>query len=230
MIKTYISLIVFFSLISNQLLAQSFNGSFDLVVSLEYQNGNKRSDTLSYYFGKEKTALLIHSKRNQPDLRLVFNVKDSTITGLFEQHNKKGGYILPMNLKYWPGMLIALRDYGTGPRTKLKYSGRIKEIQGFTTQEVIAENEEYTANLWVSNTIELTMSSLLAYQSVGSGKDTKELELFDQFGIEGLPLLSHLKSKTDRADVVIRIINISEGDFDEKIFNTDGYSITKIDE
>ena len=38
---------------------------------------------------KEKTALIIHAKGNQPDLRLVFNPADETITGLFEINDKK---------------------------------------------------------------------------------------------------------------------------------------------
>ena len=212
-----------------QLYAQNFIGSFDLLVSPQHSNGKNLGDTLSYYFGKDKTALIIHAKRNQPDLRLVFNPQDSTITGLFEQYGKKGGYILPMNDKYWPGMNVAMRDYGTSPKAELNYSGNSKEIQGFQTHEVLAENDEYTASLWLSKTIELNMSSVLAYQSVGAGKDTKELKLFDQFGVEGLPLEMLLKSKNGHGNLIIRIINISR-DIDEEVFKSEGYSLSKIEE
>ncbi|RFN57929.1 hypothetical protein [Marixanthomonas ophiurae] len=211
-----------------QLYSQKFTGSFDLVVSQQYDNGNQRGDTLSYFFGKDKTALIIHAKRNQPDLRLIFNVQDSTITGLFEHNGIKGGYILPMNDKYWPGMNVAMRDYGTGPRTKLNYTGKTKEIEGYQTREVLAVNGEYTASLWMPEAIELNMGSVLAYQSVGAGKDAKEIELFDQFGVEGLPLEMLLKSKTGRADVIIRVIHISKT-VDENIFSSEGYSISKVD-
>ena len=217
---------IFWSL---QLHSQEFTGSFNLVVSQQYKNGNERSDTLSYLFGKDKTALIIHAKRNQPDLRLVFNPKDSTITGLFEQNGRKGGYILPMNEKYWPGMQVATRDYGTGPRTKLNYTGKTKVIEGYQTREVLAENDEYTANLWLPEAIELNMGSVFAYQSVGAGKDTKELELFDQFGVEGFPLELFLKSKTGRADVVIRVLNISEK-INPSIFSSEGHTLNRIEE
>ncbi len=212
----------------SQLYSQQFTGSFDLVVSQQYENGNERADTLSYFFGKDKTALIIHAKRNQPDLKLIFNPKDATITGLFEQNGRKGGYILPMNEKYWPGMQVATRDYGTGPRTKLNYTGKTKEIEGYQTREVLAENDEYTASLWLPEAIELNMGSVFAYQSVGAGKDTKELELFDQFGVEGLPLELFLKSKIGRADVIIRVINISEA-VDKNMFSSEGYALSKID-
>ncbi|PVW15806.1 hypothetical protein [Marixanthomonas spongiae] len=214
---------------STTIKAQSFTGSFDLIISLHYKNENQRSDTLSYTFGKTKTALVIHTKRNQPDLRLVFNSKDSTITGLFDHKGKKGGYILPMNSTYWPAMDVAMRDYGTGPRTTLNYTGKTKEIEGHQTREVLAENEAYSASLWLPEAIELHMGSVLAYQSVGAGKDTEAVELFDQFGVEGLPLLMHLTSKTGRADVVLRVENLSET-VDPAIFSSEGHSLSRVEQ
>lgn len=218
------SIIALFTIVSS--FAQ-FTGSFNLVVTQHYKNGNETNDTLSYFFGKNKTALIVHTKGNEPDLRLVFSPTDSIITGLFEMNGEKGGYILPMNEKFWPGMQTALRDFGTGPRTKLKYSGDSKTIEGFETREVLTENDEYTARFWMPSEIELNMAAVLAYQSVGAGKSTKEIELMEQFNVEGLPLEMHLKSKSDKADVLVRVINISES-FDESIFSTEGYKLAKV--
>tara|TARA_R110002020_G_scaffold214542_8_gene421605 strand:+ start:1238 stop:1924 length:687 start_codon:yes stop_codon:yes gene_type:complete len=210
------------------LKAQSFIGSFDLVASQINKNGNARNDTLSYFFGADKTALIIHSKRNQPDMRLVFNPQNSTITGLFEMKGKKGGYILPMNEKHWPGMGYALRAYGTGPRKKLNYTGNTKVIEGLVCEEVLAESDEYNANLWVTGEIPLNMSSVLSYQSVGAGKSQKEREQFDQFGVEPLPLKMNLKSKTGKSNVQIKLINLRNF-VNDSIFSSEGYMLSEVE-
>ena len=88
--------------------------------------------------------------------------------------------------------------------------------------------DRYTASLWLPEAIELNMGSVFAYQSVGAGKDIKELELFDQFGVEGLPLELFLKSKIGRADVIIRVINISKA-VDKNMFSSEGYALSKVE-
>jgi hypothetical protein len=208
--------------------SQPFSGSFDLVATQQYQNGNERSDTISYYLGEKMTAIIIHGRRNQPDIRMVFNFPDATITSLFELNDKKGGYILPMNEAYWPGMPQAIREFGTGPRTEQNYTGEIKDIENHSCHEVLAESDDYSATLWVAEDIPLSMTHVLAYQSVGKGKSKKEIELFDQFGVEGLPLLLFLKSKTEKANVAIQLINFSD-DIDATVFSTEGHTLSTVD-
>lgn len=208
--------------------SQNYYGSFNLVATQQYQNGNERSDTISYFFGEKKTAIIIHGRRNQPDMRMVFDFDDATITSLFELNGKKGGYILPMNEAYWPGMPQAIRAFGTEPRSEQNYTGEIKDIEHHSCREVLAESDAYSAMLWVAEDIPLSMTHVLAYQSVGKGKSKKEIELFDQFGIAGLPLHLFLKSKTDKADVTIHLINISD-DFDAVVFSTEGHILSAVD-
>ncbi|MCH2490772.1 MAG: DUF4412 domain-containing protein [Flavobacteriales bacterium] len=215
-------------LTTSSLVAQSFTGSFDLVLEQIRENGNSLGDTLSYYFGKEKTALIIHAKGNQPDLRLVFNPADETITGLFEINDKKGGYELPMNDKYWPGMKYATRPYGTGPRKELQYTGTVKEIQGYTCREVLGKIEEYNARMWVAEDIPLTMTQVLGYQTVGAGESSKEVELFDKFGVEGLPLELYLESTQGKGTIFIQLVNF-EKEFDAAVLSTDGHTFSKVD-
>lgn len=210
------------------LTAQTFVGSFDLVATQQYPNGNVRNDTIGYYFGSEKTAIRMFGRGNDSDMRMVFSPSDSTITTLFEINGKKGGFILPMDEAHWPGMPQAFRAYGIGPRTALNYTGEAQKIEGFTCREVVAENEDYTARLWLAEDIQLSMTHVLSYQSVGKGKSKREIELFEQFGVEGLPLILFLESKTDKADVTIRLINFSET-LEELIFSTEGHSLTKVD-
>ena len=210
------------------LQTQNFVGSFDLVVSHTNSNGTVRGDTISYFFGKEKTALIIHARGKQPDLRLLFNPADSTITGLFEMKGKKGGYILPMDEKNWPGMRTALREYGTGPRKELNYSGDTKEIEGQLAKEIRAESTNYSAVIWMANDIPLNLTSVLAYQSVGAGKDASDIEEFDQFGVEGLPSEVVLKSKIGKGDVMLRVVNLSDA-IDASVFSTEGFILSTID-
>lgn len=207
--------------------AQIFIGSFDLVSTQHYPNGNVRSDTISYYFGKEKTAIVIYGRRNDPDMRMVFSPPDTTITSLYELRGKKGGFILPMDEEHWPGMPQSLRPYGSGPRTELDYTGEEKIIEDFTCREVLAENDDYNAILWLAEDIPLSMTRVLSYQSVGKGKSKKEIELFDQLGVEGLPLELFLKSKKAKADVTIQLINFSET-INDTIFSIIGHKLSKV--
>lgn len=72
-------------------MGQSYTGSFELIATQHSTAGNMRHDTVVYFFGKEKTAMLIHGRRNQPDMRMVFNPADTTITCLFEMNGRKSG-------------------------------------------------------------------------------------------------------------------------------------------
>lgn len=224
---THFLLIVLFLPIST-LTAQTFTGSFDLIATQNYPNNNVRNDTISYFFGDNKTAILIYGRRTDTDMRMVFNPADNTITSLFELNGKKGGFILPMNEEYWPGLPQSLRPSGAGPRKELSYTGKKDKIEGFDCREILAENDDYNAELWVAEDIPLSMTHVLSYQSVGKGKSKKEIELFDQMGVEGLPLKMFLKSKTGKADVTIRLINFKDS-VDDNIFSTDGHTLSKVE-
>jgi hypothetical protein len=207
---------------------EPFVGSFDLVATHTYSNGNSRNDTFSFFFGHEKTAILIHAELNQPDLRMVFNPGDSSITALFEIKGNKSGYILPMNEKYWPGMRYALRPFDAGKGSELNSAGDTKILEGFLCRKMLSESNEYNAELWIAEGIPLTMQRVLSYQTVGAGKSQHELEQFEQFGVEGLPLEMHLTSKTGKADVIIRLINFRES-VDDSIFSIEGHSVFPVD-
>ena len=226
--KIVVSISLLLFLINSKLIAQTFIGSFNLVSTQNYPNGSSRNDTIGYYFGKEKTAILIFGRRNDPDMRMVFSPMDTTITSLFEINGKKGGFILPMDEEHWPGMLQALRPFGVGLHAGLNYTGEEKDIEGFVCKEVLAENEDYTAKMWLAEDIPLSMTKVLSYQSVGKGKSKKEIELFDQLGVEGLTLELFLKSKKGKADVTLHLIDFSEA-FDDSIFSDIGHTLSKIE-
>lgn len=220
--------ILAFAVSSSTLSAQTFTGSFDLVATQQYPNGNERSDTISYYFGGNMTAILIYGRRNDPDMRMVFNQKDTTITSLYEMNGKKGGFILPMDELHWPGMPQAFRPIDTRASSALNFTRKEKTIEGYNCKEVLAENDDYSATLWIAEDIPLSMTHVLSYQSVGKGKSNKETELFDQFGIDGLPLEMILKSKKEKADVTMHLVNFKEP-VDEAIFSTEGHSLSKVE-
>jgi len=126
---------------------ERFIGSFDLIANQDYPNGTTRSDTVSYFFGMHETAILIHAGKNQPDMRMVINPTDSTITGLFEMQGKKGGYVLPMNDRYWPGMRHALEATSNTVQPGKDPLGDSKMIEGYRCRKVFAESSDYTAEL-----------------------------------------------------------------------------------
>ena len=224
MTKLLPSVLVLFFTSAAHLQAAQFTGSFDLVALQEYPNGNERSDTISYYFGENQTAMVLPGRGGDPEFRLVFDPQAATITGLFEMNGRKGGYVLPMTEEQWPGMHEASRDFGSGPRTEQDYTGEEKEIEGHRCREVLAESDEYRARMCVAVDIPLSITRVLSYQSVGKGKANEEAALFDQFGVEGLPLELFLESKKDKADVTIRLVNFSDT-VDEAVFSKEGHTL-----
>ena len=214
---------------SISLTSQNFTGSFDLIATQTSKGGNTRTDTISYHFTQNMTAIVIHAKSNQPDLRMIFNFEDSTITSLFEMNGKKGGYILPMDEEHWPGISEAHYDLSKLESKIMKnYTGKSKEIEGYKCRQVKVENSEYNATMWLCNDLNLSMLQVLSYQSVGKGKSRKELELFKEFGINTLPLVLELEGKENKPDVTITLVNFKTN-IDESIFSSKGHNISKVE-
>lgn len=213
-------------LVSTLAYTQNFTGSFDLITSQVNANGNVRTDTISYYFSENKTAIIMHAGSNQPDLRLVFTPADSTIVGLFEMNGNKSGYILPMNEKQWPGMHHALRDYRTGPKTQLNYTGNEKEIHGYTCIETTCESDDFTISFWFAEAIELSLTQVFAYQTVGSGGEMEPIEMLSKCGVQALALHTLLTSKEGNTTVNVTVENISEENADPAMFSSEEHLLS----
>lgn len=224
--KTKCSLTIICLLVAAVVQAQSFTGSFNVITSQVNANGNVRNDTISYFFSENKTAIIMRAGENQPDLRLVFTPADSTIVGLFEMKGNKNGYILPMNEKQWPGMNYALQEYGTGPKTQLNYTGNKKEINGYPCTETRCENDDFDISFWFAEGIELTLTQVFAYQTVGSGGEMKPIEMLSKCGVQAFAMQTLLQGKDGNPTVAITIANFSEENVDPYIFSTEGHSLS----
>ncbi len=207
---------------------EPFTGSFDLYATLTYQNGEENIDTINYYITETKSAIYIHPPRNQPDMKMIFDFVDSTITSLFEMNGKKGGFILPMDEKHWPGLPESQSNTSTLTQQESLYTGETREIDGLECKEAKVEDENYEVTLWLYEGFELSMLQVLSYQSVGKGKSKKELKMFEKFGINSLPIEMELKSKMGSADVNIRLVNFQD-DVPDAIFSTAGHTLSKVD-
>lgn len=207
---------------------EQFTGSFDLHATLTYKNDRKSSDTINYYFTETKTAIYIHTPSNQPDMKMIFDFVDSTITSLFEVNGKKSGFILPMDEKHWPGLPESKSNTSTLVKQKSFYTGETKVIDGLECKEAKVEDDNYEVTLWLYEGYELSMLQVLSYQSVGKGKSKKELEMFEKFGINSLPIEMELISKTGKADVIIKLVNFQDNVPDD-IFSTEGHNLSKVD-
>lgn len=223
-----IRILMFILLTLSANAAEPFTGSFDLYATLTYKNDRKSSDTINYYITDTKTAIYIHTPSNQPDMKMIFDFVDSTITSLFEMNGKKGGYILPMDDDHWPGLPESKSNTGTLTQQESFYTGESKVIDGLECKEAKVEDENYEVTLWLYEGYELSMLQVLSYQSVGKGKSKKELKMFEKFGINSLPIEMELISKTGKADVIIKLVNFKENVPDD-IFSTEGHNLSKMD-
>ncbi|WP_439483119.1 DUF4412 domain-containing protein [Cyclobacterium plantarum] len=207
---------------------EPFVGSFDLIASQAFPNGTTRADTMSFYFGREKTAIIIHAKGSQPDMRMVFHPSAASITALFEMKGRKGGYVLPMNDKYWPGMKHANGKVKIIANAQPSYTGETRTIEGYSCEKVLAESSDYKAEMWITKDIPLNMMQILSYQTVGAGKSQDELNQFEQFGVKGLPLQVNLNSKQGKAAVQLNLINFQDS-IDDAIFSSEGHELSNVE-
>ena len=122
--------------------AQQFTGSFDLIVGQANQSENVDQNSVSYFIGKDKSAIIVRPGQNQPDMKMIFDFSKKTITNLFEINGKKGGYILPMNEEYWPGITTALYESLREVDPEYTFTGKTKEIEGHLCKEVTAESDD----------------------------------------------------------------------------------------
>jgi len=134
-----------------------------------------------------------------------------------------------MDEKHWPGLPESHSNTSTLTNQESLYTGETKDVDGYVCKEAKVEDENYEVTLWLCESIELSMLQVLSYQSVGKGKSKRELEMFKKFGINSLPLILDLKSKTGKADVNIRIVNIRD-EVPESIFSTEGHNLMKVED
>ncbi|QIE58870.1 hypothetical protein G5B37_04625 [Rasiella rasia] len=204
-----LTMFISIALVSTIAYCQSFTGSFDFVVAQENQNGNVRTDTVSYFFSKNQTAIIIHAKKNE-DLRLLFNPTDSTITGLYELNGTKGGYILPMNKKYWPGMHHALLNDSLDTIQQKESFGDTKRINEYDCHEISCNNANYEGTFWTTDKIAINLIQILAYQSVGAGEDTDFIDMLSDCGVSEFAMEASFNDKKRESQITARIINLSD--------------------
>ena len=200
--------------------------SFVLVSSQTNSNGDTRSDSITYSFDGPDVAMLIHSRGNDPDVRMVFEPAAQTITQLFTMNGKKGGFVFPMSEKRWPGMAYS-EDAPKGG--KVSWTGKETVIQGHRCKEMKVSGTEYTGTAWVAEDIHLSLLRVFSYQSVGAGKNTNELDNLKAMGMNGLPLEMLLKSTQGRSDVLLLILDYRPT-VDTSLFTMEGHSTTFVEE
>ncbi|SHM30296.1 protein of unknown function [Cyclobacterium lianum] len=103
-----------------------------------------------------------------------------------------------------------------------------RTIEGYSCEKVYAESSDYKAEMWITHEIPLNMMQILSYQTVGAGKSQDELEQFEQFGVDGLPLQVNLSSKQGKAAVQLNLINFQDS-VDEAIFSSLGHSLSQVE-
>lgn len=205
--------------------AQHVDCSF-VLVSTQSNSGTTRSDSITYSFEGPNTATMVHGNNGQPDVRVIFEPEEKTITQLHEINGLKGGFVFAMSEKRWPGMAYSNAEVST---EKMKWTGKTRMIDGHECHEAKVTSEEYSGTAWVAKDIPLSLVRVFSYLSVGAGNSTEEAVMLSTMGLSGLPLEMHLKSRSGEGDVVLLVMNYRQGS-DASLFNTAGHSTTFVAE
>ena len=216
-----------FGLAALVVTGQDLTCSFVLTTSQTNSSGVTRNDSITYAFQGANAAMLVHGRKGQPDMRLVFDPEAKTITQLFEMNGRKGGFVFAMSEKRWPGMSYSAHAPGTDEA--VKYTGKAKTLQGHACREAKVANDKYAATVWVAEDIPLSMLRVFSYQSVGEGKSTEEADLLARMSMKGFPLEMDLKSLSDKPDVHLRIKDFHDH-ADPAMFSTEGHSTSWVED
>jgi hypothetical protein len=89
---------------------------------------------------------------------------------------------------------------------------------------MVCENDKFEGIFWIADEIELTLVQVMAYQTVGAGKDTEAVEMLAECGIQGFTMLANLHLFEKKDSIMLKVVSMFET-FDETIFSTEGHTL-----
>jgi hypothetical protein len=200
------------------LKAQNFEGSYKIHIenALKKTNGD-----MQITMKGDKSAMEILTAPNAGKVKTIFDKKEKTMTILVD---KDGTNKMAMVQK----MPDASATEGTSAKdAKITVTNETKTIDGYNCKKVIAESDESTTTMWVSEEPGLTYADMFAMMSMGRGPASNISSNMKNYkDVKGIPLEMNIKSKnTAEGETVITLKNIKKETVNPSVFDTTGYQV-----
>jgi hypothetical protein len=199
--------------------AQNFEGSY--LMSIETPQ-KKSTAEMQITFKGDKSCMEMLTAQNAGKLKTIFDKKEQTMTILVD---KDGTNKVAMVRKMSDASEMENNKGGKEP--KITVTDETKTIEGYNCKKVIAESDESTTEMWVTDELGLTYTDMFGMMRSGRGPASNmSMSMHNYKDVKGIPLEMHVsnKAKPDE-NTVITIKNIKKGTVDASIFDTTGYQV-----
>jgi uncharacterized protein DUF4412 len=200
--------------------AQSFEGSY--LVHIENTQKKNTADMQITMKG-DKSCMEMISAQNAGKFKTIFDKKEQTMTILTE---KDGANKMAM-VRKMPDANELKDKEKSGKEAKITVTNETKTIEGYNCKKVIAESDESTTEMWVTDELGLTYSDMFGMMHRGRGPASgMAMNMQNYKDVKGVPLEMHTrnKNKTDE-DTTILVKNIKKGNVDASVFDISGYQV-----
>lgn len=199
--------------------AQSFEGSY--LMHIENANKKNAADMQITYKG-DKSSMEMLTAPNAGKFRTIFDNKEKTMTILVE---KDGTNKMAMVRK----MPDASEVQGSkeGKEAKITVTNETKKIEGYTCKKVIAESNESTTEMWVTDELGLTYADMFGMMNSARGPASNASANMQNYkDVKGIPLEMNIRNKVKPDEsTLITIKNIKKGGVEASLFDISGYKV-----
>lgn len=108
---------------------------------------------------------------------------------------------------------------------KITKTNEKRTIDGYSCTKIIAETDEVTSDIWLTQEAGLSYSDLYKIFNSRKGTPGADKALLSLKGVSGFPIEIVSKDKAKSEDVTIRIKDINRTKTDPKFFSIDGYKL-----
>ncbi len=198
--------------------AQNFTGSY----TMRIESAEKKFATeMKINIKGDKIAMDMVTPQNAGKFRMIMDKKEQTNTMLTE---KDGGNKMAMVMKM-PDMAEPAES--KMKETKITKTDETKTIEGYTCKKIIADNEDMTNEVWMTEEVGLNYYDMMGMLNRGRGPAasmTPKMEYYKD--IKGMPLEMTITDKKKNGEVtIIKILNLKKGDVDDSVFDITGYKM-----
>ncbi|MEO5570686.1 MAG: DUF4412 domain-containing protein [Bacteroidia bacterium] len=201
---------------SISLRAQNFEGSYLMHIENVKQ---KNTADMQLTFKGEKSCMEMITAQNAGKFKTIIDKKEKTMTILVskDETNK-----VAMVRKMPDASEMANKE---GKEPKITVTDEAKTIEGYNCKKIIAESDDNTTEMWVTEELGLTYADMVGMmQSGGGASSNMAANMHNYKDVKGIPLEMHMSSKLKPDEkTVITIKNIKKGNVDASIFDTTGY-------
>lgn len=204
-----------------------FKGSFDMVFETTKNGKKKEEGQVSWYVRSYDVAMLPDAEANgqKQDMRMIIQRQKGIMIILTGNGGDKTGMIMELKT-----MSVDLSDTefedDIENMTVDVQKSNTRTINGYKCYKVLAENDEFKSEAWVTEQLPLDFQQLLGFMNVQTKGSNPYEEKFGQ--IRGMVIESTSTDKKNGEVTFMQMKNIQVGNPPDKFFSIDGYNLMKL--